>query len=161
MVLAMVAVDPSGAPVRISGAALAGGPLLVLSPGRRLQDMARVSEGQGFPAAFRRAAPLAAAGAASEALAAAAEQLPARWGIPTFFGGAAYGPPYELENRTAEWALSTVAREAFGVLDRQARMAQRVHPRGPVLTVGPTFLAALYNVAPTPLYLGVALDASR
>jgi hypothetical protein len=164
MDLALVAVDASGAPVRISGAALAGGPLLVLSPGRRLQDVARLNAGQGgaFPAAFQRAAaPLAAPGAASEALSTVPEQPPARWGIPTFYGGAPYGPPYELENRTAEWALSTVAREAFGPLDRQARLAQRVHPRGPVLTEGPTFLAALYNVAPTPPYLGVALDAVR
>ena len=160
----MVAVDPSGAPVRISGAALAGGPLLVLSPGRRLQDVARVSAGQGgsFPAAFRRAAaPLAVAQSPSEALATVPEQLPARWGIPSFFGGAPYGPPYELENRTAEWALSTMAREAFGPLDRQARMAQRVHPRGPALTEGPTFLAALYNVTPGPPHLGVAIDANR
>ena len=164
MNLAMVAVDASGAPVRISGAALAGGPLLVLSPGRRLQDLARVNAGQGggaFPAAFQRAAALAAPGAANEALATVPEQLPARWGVPTFYGGSPYGPPYELENRTAEWALSTMAREAFGPLDRQARMAQRVHPRGPVLTEGPTFLAALYNVTPTPPYLGVALDAVR
>jgi hypothetical protein len=160
----MVAVDPSGAPVRISGAALAGGPLLVLAPGRRLQDVARVNAGQGgaFPAAFRRAAaPLAAAVAAGEALATVPEALPARWGIPTFFGGAPYGPPYELENRTAEWALSTVAREAYAPLDRQARMAQRVHPRGPVLTEGRSFLAALYGVVPTPPFIGVALDATR
>ena len=160
----MVAVDLTGAPVRISGAALAGGPLLVLSPGRRLQDVARVNAGRegSFPAEFRRAAaPLGTTSAASEALAVVPEQLPVRWGIPTFFAGAPYGPPYELENRTAEWALSTMAKEAFGPLDRQARMAQRVHPRGPVLTEGPSFLAALYNTTPTPPYLGVALDATR
>ena len=161
----MVAVDATGTPVRISGAALAGGPLLVLSPGRRLQELARLGEGQGgtFPAALRRvAAPVGAvSGIGGEALAVVPEALPARWGIPVFFGGAPYGPPYELENRTAEWALSTTVREAFGPLGRQAGMAQRVHPRGPVLTDGPTFLAALYNAAPTPPYLGVGVDAVR
>ena len=164
MTPAMVAVDSSGTQVRISGAALAGGPLLVLSPGRRLQDVARIAGGidGSFPAAFRRAAsPLAATGAIGEALVPVPEQLPARWGIPTFYSGAPFGPPYELENRTAEWALSLTAREAYGALDRQARIAQRVHPRGPALTDGTSFFAALYNVNPTPPYLGVGLDAVR
>ena len=161
----MVSVDSSGAPVRISGAALAGGPLVVLSPARRLQDVARAAAGQGssFPAAFQRASGAVGEAGATEALAVLPEPatLPARWGIPAFFGGAPLGPPYELENRIAEWTLSTTARELFGPLDRQTRMAQRVHPRGPVLTDGPSFLAALYNVAPTPPNLGVGVDAVR
>ena len=184
MCLTMVAVDAAGTPVRVSGAALAGGPLLVLSPGRRLQDVARVSAGREgtFPAAFRRAAaPLAAAAHANEALATVPESLPVRWGIPSFFGGAPYGPPYELENRTAEWALSAVARETYFPLDRQARMAlayasraagmsggagatserHSVHPRGPSLTDGTSFFAALYNTTPTPPSLGVGVDATR
>ena len=160
----MVAVDAAGTPVRISGAALAGGPLVVLSPGRRLQDVARVSAGRegSFPAAFRRAAePLGALATANEALANVPEALPVQWGIPSFFGGAPYGPPYELESRTAEWALSAVTREAYFPLDRQARMAQRVHPRGPGLTDGPSFFAALYNTTPTPPSLGLGVDATR
>lgn len=160
----MVSIDPSGTPVRISGAALAGGPLLVLSPARRLQDLARASAGTGrsFPAEFRQA--IGSAGAAQptgEALALRPEALPVRWGIPAFFGGAPFGPPYELENRTTEWALSRVAREAYGPSDRQARMAQRVHPKGPALTDGRAFFAALYETAPAPPSLGVGLDAVR
>jgi hypothetical protein len=164
MFQSMVAVDAAGTPVRISGAALAGGPLLVLTPGRRLQDVARVSAGAegAFPAAFRRAVgPLGAAASANEALALQPETLPVRWGIPAFFGGAPYGPPYELENRTAEWALSAVAKEAFFPLDRQAKMGLRVHPRGPMLSDGAAFFSALYNTAPAPQYLGVGLDARR
>ena len=149
----MVAVDAAGTPVRISGAALAGGPLLVLSSGRRLQDVARATAGTegSFPAAFRRAvAPLGAVASGSEALALQPETLPVRWGIPAFFGGAPYGPPYELENRTAEWALSAVAKEAYFPLDRQAKMGLRVHPRGPMLSDGASFFSALYNTACRP-----------
>jgi hypothetical protein len=164
----MVAVDgATGAPVRVSGAALAGGPLLVLSPQRRLDDVARAAAGGGTFAGLVRRSAAANASAAPpsqfEALALAPrpEQLPARWGIPSFYGGAAFGPPYELPERTAEWTLSAETVFAFQPVDRQARMAQRVHPRGPALQSPGTFLAALYGMAPTPRHLGVGLDEVR
>ncbi|MGI8424212.1 MAG: hypothetical protein ACR2NO_08920 [Chloroflexota bacterium] len=162
----MVAIDAMGAPVRVSGAALAGGPLVALSPGRRLQDLARVDQGGrgSFPSAFGRAsgaAPLSAASRTAGPLALQPETLPVRWGIPSFFAGATFGPPYEMENRTAEWALSAQAMQTYSPLDRQARMAQRVHPRGPALQTGAPFLAALYGTTPAPPSLGVGVDFLR
>ena len=87
--------------------------------------------------------------------------LPSRWGIPAFYGGAAFGPPYDVLNRTAEWELSAETSVAFFQTDRQARMAQRVHPRGPALQTASALFSALYDLAPTPPHLGVGVDAVR
>jgi hypothetical protein len=159
----MVAIDAAGTPVRVSGAALAGGPLLASAARRRLQDLARVAplSGDKFPAAFRRAVEGAAPHSEGAALATQTDALPVRWGIPSFFDGAPFGPPYEMENRAAEWLLSAEAGQTFFAPDRQARMAQRVHPRGPALQTGGTFLAALYGIAPAPRSLGVGVDYVR
>ena len=160
----MVAIDPTGTPVRVSGAALAGGPLLSIVANRRLADAARVSGAAsgGFPAYFRGTGNVAATGpGAPGALAPIQDNLPVRWGIPTFFAGAPFGPPYELENRAAEWLLSTDTAQSFFSLDRQARMAQRVHPRGPALQTGGTFLSALFGSSPTQRSLGVGVDIIR
>jgi len=160
----MVAVDAAGSPRRISGAALAGGPLLAIAAGRRPSDPPRVTGAApgGFSGAFAalRAAPALVA-APPDALATQLEALPARWGIPSFFSGAPFGPPYELENRAAEWLLSSETGQSFFPTDRQARMALRTHPRGPSLETGPQFLAALYDAAPTPRSLGVGVDVIR
>ena len=160
----MVAVDAAGYPVRISGAALAGGPLLAIAAGRRTSDSPRVNGTApgGFSAAFAalRAAPLAAT-TPGDALSTQPESLPARWGIPSFFSGAPFGPPYELENRAAEWLLSADTGQSFFPTDRQARMAWRTHPRGPSLQTGPQLLAALYDAAPTPASLGIGVDLIR
>lgn len=157
----MVAVDAAGVPVRISGAALAGGPLLAIAASRRGSDAPRVSAAGGgaFPAAFRRAAEAALPALhAAGSLATQAETLPARWGIPSYFGDAPFGPPYELENRAAEWLLSSDAADAFTPSNRQARMVQSVHPRGPALQTGGAFFAALYGTAPMPRSLGIGVD---
>ena len=160
----MVAVDRStGISVGVSGAALAGGPLLII-PGRRLQDIARVAGPTGpggFPAYFNRQRAVASAGdPPAAALAQRDDLLPSRWGIPSYYGGAAYGPPYELANRVSEWSLSAETAFAFAPVDRQARMAQRVHPRGPAQHTGGALLAALYGTSPTPPHLGIGVDSS-
>ncbi|HXI16071.1 MAG TPA: hypothetical protein VNM48_06855 [Chloroflexota bacterium] len=160
----MVAVDRStGLSYGVSGAALAGGPLLII-PGRRLQDIAHVAGSAnpgGFPAYFNRQRTVVSApDTQAAALAQRDDLLPSQWGIPSYFGGAAYGPPYELANRISEWSLSAEATFAFAPVDRQARIAQRVHPRGPALHTGGAFLAALYGTSPTPPHLGIGVDSS-
>ena len=161
----MVSVDTStGRSVGVSGAALAGGPALLLSPGRRLLDVARVSGlgGGAFPSLLRRAAPAAPPAEISSELPAVREDvLPSRWGIPAFYGGAAFGPPYELMNRTAEWELSAETAQSYFQTNRQARMAQRVHPRGPALQTARSLFSTLYDLSPTPPHLGVGVDAVR
>lgn len=162
----MVAIDSrsGGTSVHVSGAALAGGPALVLGPGRRLETLVRGVGGTGGNA-FRgllhqaHAVPGQTAEAAGAELAPRLELYPAQWGIPAYFGAAPYGPPYELTNRTTEWLLSAEALRLFRPVDEQSRMAQRVHPRGPSLHSAGTFLNALYGVGPVPQYVGVALDA--
>ena len=162
----MVAIDTStGAPVRVSGAALAGGPALVLSRAPRVDQTVQGAAGGGFSRLLRRGAmttatPAAATGA-ELVQGTRSEPLPARWGVPAFFAGAPYGPPYELLNRTAEWALSAETSQPFTPVDRQARMAHRVHPKGPSLQSAGTFLAALYGATPVPLMVGGSVDASR
>jgi hypothetical protein len=162
----MISVESAaGTPIYVSGAALAGGPVLGLSAGRRLDDIARASAAGvgGFPSWFHRAA---AAGGARSAqgpqkveLAVQREVLPAQWGRPAFYGDALNGPPYELENRTAEWTLSAETLASFRPVNTQSRMALRVHPRGPALQTAGSFLATLYGTTPTPRHLGVGLDA--
>jgi hypothetical protein len=157
----MVAVDAAGVPVRVSGAALAGGPLLAIAATRRQPSAGRVSGAAagGFPATFRGAVDAMARASQSAELAQQSESLPVRWGVPTFFEGAPFGPPYELENRAAEWLLSAETGHTFFASDRQARMALRVHPRGPALQTGGTYHSALYGLAPAPRSLGVGVDA--
>lgn len=163
----MTAVDSlsGGSSVRVSGAALAGGPALVLGPGRRLETLVRRADdtgGSAFQGHLRQTYPLAAGQAADVAgaeLTPRPELYTSQWGIPAFFGGAPYGPPYELANRTAEWMLSAETLRLFRPVDEQSRMAQRVHPRGPSLHSAGTFLNALYGTGASPRYLGVALDA--
>ncbi len=161
----MVSVESaSGTSVHVSGAAMAGGPILGISAGRRLQDVARVGSAgaSGFPGWFRRAAAAGAAPAQavrSTEIAAPREVLPAQWGIPSFYGAALNGPPYELDNRMAEWTLSAETLAGFHPINEQSRMALRVHPRGPALQTAGSFLAALYGTTPTPRHLGVGLDA--
>lgn len=159
----MVAVDTAtGAPVAVSGAALAGGPLLALSPGRRLQDLARLGPNASslFPSLFRARA--AVQPAYTPAVLASErrqpETLPARWGVPAFYDGAAGGPPYELDNRAAEWLLGVQAAREFAPADRQARMVSRAHPRGPALRHPPALLAALFQTPATPPHLGTGID---
>ncbi|HEV2122794.1 MAG TPA: hypothetical protein VGW38_08475 [Chloroflexota bacterium] len=91
----MVAIDSlSGrTSVRVSGAALAGGPALVLGPGRRLETLVRGVGGTGgnaFRGLLRQAH--AVAGQTAEAsgaeLASGLEMYPAQWGIPAYFGSA-------------------------------------------------------------------------
>ncbi|HEU5316725.1 MAG TPA: hypothetical protein VFX49_11485 [Chloroflexota bacterium] len=156
----MVAVDAGGTPVRVSGAALAGGPLLAIASRRQISPSRASGAAAGsFPAAIRGAVNALSHPASGSELAAQDDALPVRWGIPTFFAGAPFGPPYELENRAAEWLLGADTGLTFFGSDRQARMALRVHPRGPALQTGGTFLAALYGAAPAPRSLGVGVDA--
>ena len=136
--------------------------MLALLPHRRLDDVVRGAAGGGFQGLLRRTATAASAEPVqSESLAPRPELLPARWGIPTFYSGAPFGPPYELPERTAEWTLSAETSFTFQPVDRQALMAQRVHPRGPALQSPGTFLASLYGMAPVPRHVGVGIDEIR
>jgi hypothetical protein len=97
-----------------------------------------------------------AAGSASRV--AQRDALPAVWGSLGYTSGALYGPPYELPSETMQWQLSSDTVREFRQADRGARLAQKVHPRGPMLQTAGAFVSALYGVTPTPLYLGVGLD---
>ena len=161
----IVSIDTStGTPIRVGGAALLSGPALVIRPNRQ-DDVVRGVADAGFaglgarrplaPDQLRPATPPPAA----QFSAPQRELLQATWGVPTYFDGAPFGPPYELPERTAEWELSITTRRQFQGQDRTAKMASKVHPRGPELQTAGTFLSSLYGVTPTPDYLGLGLDA--
>jgi hypothetical protein len=85
--------------------------------------------------------------------------LPARWGVPAYFAGAPFGPPYELTPRMAEWELSASTAQAFRGSDRAGRMALAAQRRSePTLSSG-QFLSQIYGQTPTPQYAGLSFDA--
>ena len=139
------------------------GPALVIRPIRQ-DDVVRGVADAGFaglgarrplaPDPLRPAPPLAAQAPAPQR-----EVLQATWGVPAYFTGAPFGPPYALPERTAEWELSITTRRQFQGPERTAKMASKVHPRGPELQTAGTFLSSLYGITPTPDYLGLGLDA--
>jgi hypothetical protein len=159
----MVAVDTTtGTPVRVSGAALAGGPALTIGTGRRLDWRVWGAGGESggeFSDMLRRAPASPGRLPGAGELAARSDVMPAQWGIPAFFGGAAFGPPYELPNRTVEWLLSVDVLHAFRPVDEQSRRVQRVHPRGPALRSMGEFLSVLFGAGLPSRQVGVTFDA--
>jgi len=179
----MVAIDTrTGATIPVGGAALLSGPALVIGQARRQDETVRRPTGVRAPDATgrRQAAEairqdrLAAASAATADApdAASIDQiesqlpglqrqpvLPARWGVPAYFAGAPFGPPYELTPRMAEWELSASTALAFRGSDRAGRMALAAQPRTERTLSSGQFLSQIYGQTPTPQYAGLSFDA--
>ncbi len=179
----MVAIDTrTGASIPVGGAALLSGPALVIGSARRQDDSVRRPAGVRFPdAAGRRPSAeavrpdrlSAASGAMADApdvatLEAFEDQLPglrrqpvlpARWGVPSFFAGAPFGPPYEVSPRMAEWELSAQTAAEFRGSDRAGRMALAAQPRNERILSSGQFLSLLYGQTPVPQYAGLSFDA--
>lgn len=179
----MVAIDTrTGATIPVGGAALMSGPALVIGSARRQDESNRRPAGLRAPdAAGRRLSTEAVRqdrlSGASAATADAPDVssldqidsqlpglqrqpvLPARWGVPAYFAGAPFGPPYELTPRMAEWELSASTAQAFRGSDRAGRMALAAQRRSePTLSSG-QFLSQIYGQTPTPQYAGLSFDA--
>ena len=154
----MVAIDTrTGATIPVGGAALMSGPALVIGSARR-QD-----ESNRRPSALATAdAPdVSSLDQIDSQLPGLQRQpvLPARWGVPAYFAGAPFGPPYELTPRMAEWELSASTAQAFRGSDRAGRMALAAQRRSePTLSSG-QFLSQIYGQTPTPQYAGLSFDA--
>lgn len=179
----MVAIDTrTGATIPVGGAALMSGPALVIGSARRQDESNRRPAGLRAPdAAGRRLSTEAvrqdrlsgaSAATADAPDVSSLEQidsqlpglqrqpvLPARWGVPAYFAGAPFGPPYELTPRMAEWELSASTAQAFRGSDRAGRMALAAQRRSePTLSSG-QFLSQIYGQTPTPQYAGLSFDA--
>lgn len=179
----MVAIDTrTGATIPVGGAALLSGPALVIGSARR-QDEAirrpsavRLPDGLGRRPATEAVRPdrlAAASGAAPDAPDIASAEalefqlpglkrqpvLPARWGVPAYFAGAPFGPPYELTPRMSEWELSARTAAEFRGSDRAGRMALAAQPRNEGTLSSGQFLSLIYGQTPDPQYAGLSFDA--
>mgnify|MGYP006278105993 FL=1 len=179
----MVAIDTrTGATIPVGGAALMSGPALVIGSARRQDESNRRPSALRAPdAAGRRLSTEAvrqdrlsgtSAATADAPDVSSLDQidsqlpglqrqpvLPARWGVPAYFAGAPFGPPYELTPRMAEWELSASTAQAFRGSDRAGRMALAAQRRSePTLSSG-QFLSQIYGQTPTPQYAGLSFDA--
>jgi hypothetical protein len=179
----MVAIDTrTGATIPVGGAALISGPALVIGSARRQDETnRRTLEVRAPDAAGRRPTAEAvrrdrlssASGATADApdvstidqiesqLPGLQRQpvLPARWGVPAYFAGAPFGPPYELTPRMAEWELSASTAMAFRGSDRAGRMALAAQPRTERMLSSGQFLSQIYGQTPAPQYAGLSFDA--
>ena len=80
------------------------------------------------------------------------------WGVAGNFAGALFGPPYDLPDATVEWQVRADTMRDFHQGNRAARMALRVHPNGPHLQTAGSFVSRLYDLTPTPDYVGIGVD---
>lgn len=179
----MVAIDTrTGATIPVGGAALMSGPALVIGSARRQDESVRRPAGlrapdgagrrpasepvrqdrlSGTSAATADAPDVSALDQIESQLPGLQRQpvLPARWGVPAYFAGAPFGPPYELTPRMAEWELSASTAQAFRGSDRAGRMALAAQPRAERNLSSGQFLSQIYGQTPTPQYAGLSFDA--
>jgi hypothetical protein len=179
----MVAIDTrTGASIPVGGAALLSGPALVIGSARRQDESVRrpgavrVPDGAnrrplsepvrqdrltGASAATADAPDVSSLDQIESQLPGLQRQpvMPARWGVPAYFAGAPFGPPYELTPRMAEWELSASTAHAFRASDRAGRMARASQPRTALSLSSGQFLSQIYGQTPTPQYAGLSFDA--